>query len=429
MRLRRHVRHVSQIEELLAELGERTAPPSEDELRELARSIASAPRTLGARRRPLRYARWAVGATAAILLAGGFGFGFGLGAWSTESGVAGTSLTGVGFLPAKGWTVVQSGRLGGSDASTAIAANVPLDPDDDLRDAPLATLDSLSSRGVLISTTFTARGDPASDAAFPDRGLPLRMSTAEPVPAGLDPLPLRRSLARYRLLAAVGRYNVDARIYFGAARPAPAQFAVAQAQLNRLVVGTERITLLARPTIHNRNQTITLYGSVDSGVANADVTIEGKRCDRTTWEVVAGAHTNTGGGYSTQYGPFVTTTLRAVWNGNRSAPVTIQDRAWVQLSRRPRTAQGYGFEVSVRAVVQFWKRYVVVQRFEKRLGRWRDVKKVVLTESGAAPGSQFVWSGAEFRVKVPPRTQVRAVFPLSQARPCYLAGYSNQLDT
>lgn len=416
------------LEELLAELGKRTSPPSEDELRELARSIASAPREpVPVRRTTPAYVRWGIATAAAAVIAGGFGFG--LGAWTTESGVAGTSQSGVGFLPAKGWTVVQDGRLGGGGAPTAIAANVPLDPDDDLSDAPVATLDSMPARGVLIAASFTARGDPAVDTAFPDRSLPLRLSAAEPVPAGLDPLPLTRALARYRLLAAVGRYNVDARIYFGRRSPTPAQRAVAESQLSRLVVGTEQVTLLARPTIHNRNQIITLYGSVDSGRANEDITIEGKRCDKANWEIVSGAHTSTGGAYVTQWAPFVTTTLRAVWNGVRSAPLTIQDRAWVQLSRRPRTAQGYGFEVELRATVQFWKRYVVVQRYERRLGRWRDVKKVVLTESGAAPGSQFVWSGAEFRVKVPPRTPIRAVFPLSQARPCYLAGYSNQLDT
>ena len=116
-----------QLEALLAELADRVQPPSEDELRELARSIASTPRVRAPQRRPRAYARWAVPAAAALALAG---FGFGLGAWSTESGVAGTPFTGVGFLPAKGWTVVQDGRLGASGTSTAIAANVPLDPDE-----------------------------------------------------------------------------------------------------------------------------------------------------------------------------------------------------------------------------------------------------------------------------------------------------------
>ena len=281
MRLRRRGDDDQRLEELLAKLGERASPPSEEELRELARSIASTPRVARGPR-GARYPRTRAGQSPRRPRSRPGGFGFGLGAWSTDSGVAGTSLTGVGFLPAKGSTVVQDGRLGATGAPTAIAANVPLDPDDDLRDAPIGTLESLQSHGVLIAASFTARGDPLVDQAFQDRSLPLRMADAEPVPDGLDPLPLTRALARYRLLAAVGRYNVDARIYFGTRTPSPAQRAVAQSQLNRLVVGTERVTLLARPAIRGRNQTITLYGSVESGKANEDITIEGKLCGQTS---------------------------------------------------------------------------------------------------------------------------------------------------
>ena len=427
MRLGRRGADSLRIEDLLAELAERTPSPPEDELRELARTASASPRARQTRRRTRATARLAGAAVAAAVVAGGFGFG--LGAWSTESGVAGTSLTGVGFLPAKGWTVVQTGRLSGAGAPTSIASNVPLDPDDDLRDVPLATLESLPPHGVLISTGFTARGDPAADSPFRDRSLPLQLSAAEPVPASASAFPLLRALAQYRLRAAVGRYNVDARIYFGSTRPSAAQRAAAQSQLNRLVVGAERITLLARPTIHNRNQLVTLYGSIESRSENEDIVIEGKQCGNTAWTEVSGAHSNAGGGYTVQYAPVITTTLRAVWDGARSAPLTIQDRAWVQLGRRPKTKAGYGFKVDVRALTQFWRRHVVVQRFERRLGRWRDVKKVVLTDSGAAPGSMFVWTSADFNIAVPRGTAIRVVLPLSQARPCYLAGYSNQLQT
>jgi hypothetical protein len=82
-----------------------------------------------------------------------------------------------------------------------------------------------------------------------------------------------------------------------------------------------------------------------------------------------------------QIAPTITTTLRAVWKNARSAAVTVRDRPWVQLSIRPRTARGFGF------------------------------------------------GSAEFSTAVPRGTLVRAVFPLSQARPCYLAGCSNQIRT
>jgi uncharacterized protein len=55
------------------------------------------------------------------------------------------------------------------------------------------------------------------------------------------------------------------------------------------------------------------------------------------------------------------------------------------------------------------------QRFDRRLGTWTTLRRVVLTEYNGY---------TEFRASVPRGALIRAVFPLSQARPCYLAGYS-----
>jgi len=190
-----------------------------------------------------------------------------------------------------------------------------------------------------------------------------------------------------------------------------------------------RVTILALPTVHERAQVVALLGSAEGARASELVTIEAKDCGDTAFRNVYEAHTDSRGGWTLQIAPTITTTLRAVWKNARSVAVTVQDRPWVQLSIRPRTATGFGFGVAVRSELQFWKRHVVIQRLDRTVGRWRDMRKVVLTETGAAPGSPFVWSSAEFSTAVPSGTLVRAVFPLSQARPCYLAGYSNQLRT
>src|SRR5687768_9898940 len=60
--------------------------------------------------RPWRpfHLRWGLVVAAALLA--GSGFGFGLGSRDTSSGGATTNVVGFGFLPAKGWTVVQSGK-------------------------------------------------------------------------------------------------------------------------------------------------------------------------------------------------------------------------------------------------------------------------------------------------------------------------------
>ena len=197
----------------------------------------------------------------------------------------------------------------------------------------------------------------------------------------------------------------------------------------RTLVTSARVTIFAFPTVHERAQVVGLLGFAEGAKLNELVTIEAKECGATAFHEAFQAHIDARGGWTLQIAPTITMTLRAVWKGTRSAAVTVQDRAWVQLSQRRRTARGFGFEVAVRAELQFWKRHIVVQRLARDGGGWQNMKKVVLTKTGAAPGSPFVWSSAEFTTAVPRGTLVRAVLPLSQARPCYLAGYSNQLRT
>jgi hypothetical protein len=72
---------------------------------------------------------------------------------------------------------------------------------------------------------------------------------------------------------------------------------------------------------------------------------------------------------------------------------------------------------------------VLIQRFQRRLGGWKLVRTVVLTESGGHPGSGEAVSFAEFRARIPSGSLLRAVLPRSAARPCYLAGYSKLLQT
>ena len=189
------------------------------------------------------------------------------------------------------------------------------------------------------------------------------------------------------------------------------------------------MTISAFPTVHERAQVVTLQGFAEGAKANETVTIETKACGETSFREAFQAHTDARGNWTMQIAPTITTTLRAAWKDSRSAAVVVQDRVWVQLSSRPRTAKGFGFEVAVRSELQFWKRHVVIQRLDRSVGQWRDMKKVVLTETDAAAGSTFVWSSAEFSTVVPRGTLVRAIFPRSQASPCYLAGFSNQLRT
>jgi hypothetical protein len=391
---------------------------------------ASAPGYLrSARRRQARPWRpfhlgWGLVVAAALLV--GSGFGFGLGSRETSSGSATTNVVGFGFLPAKGWTVVQSGTVGPTGGARAIAANVPLHPDDEVGDVPYATLESLPARGILISATFTTRGDPTEDMSFPDRKLPLRLAGAKPVSPAKDALPFARRVAAYRLRAAVGGYNVDANAYFGTV-PDSEAMALAQRQLSRLVVASERVTIAARPSIVPANQRVTIFGSVENGEAGELVTVEGKDCGATPafFREVASATTGEGGSWSTEYMPRINTTLRAVWKGTASAQIMVRQRPHIALVRLPSKR----FRVQVAGKAQFWRKRVLIQRFERRLGTWKIVRSVLLTESGGYPGSGEAVSWAEFRARIPSGSLVRAVLPRRAARPCYLAGYSKLLQT
>ena len=411
--------------ELLKRLGRELAQPDEKSVERardllLQRTGLAAPRTSDGRAVPggtgsarvisrLRL-RWALLLAAAALLIGS-ALGFGVGSAVTPSGSAGGNFVGFGFVPAHGWNVMQSGTLDEAGEARAIAANVPLEPSDDFADVSLAALRLLPADGVLIRVRFSPRGDPAKDGAHPVRELPLRFADAE----RLRPY---YSVARYRLRAGIGGYNVEARVYFGEDAPSNRAVDAAQNQLNRLVVAADRVTLRAQPLI--TLSVVTLSGSVDNGRAGEDIKIQAKDCGLDFFRVVDGAITERGGGWSTFYnlGQGPSTTLRAVWNEATSAEVAVRKRAWIDL----KTLSGRRFEVNV-FQRRAWRKRALIQRFDQRLGRWRPAKSVVLTDDDGYKAS------ASFTVSLAKGTRIRAVFSRSQTGPCYETGTSRTLTT
>jgi len=189
---------------------------------------------------------------------------------------------------------------------------------------------------------------------------------------------------------------------------------------SRLAVAADRVTLRARPTVVSvaTGTRVTLFGSIDPGRAGEDIKIQAKDCGLDFFRVVAGAITKEDGEWSTFYfGASVNTTLRAVWRDAISDEVAIRRRATIII--RKRTAKR--FEVAVGGAV--WRKRASVQRFDPRLGTWSVVRSVVLADDYG------IGARATFRLVVPKGTLVRAVFPRSQAGPCYLPGTSNSLRT
>jgi hypothetical protein len=215
-------------EELAAILRTHEGPPS----------VRSKPAAVSPRRRP--HLRWAFVAVAVALVVGS-GLGFGLGASVTLAGSAAQSPDGVGFLPERGWYVMQSGPATPTRQALAFASNVPFDPRTNIRAMPGAsarpysTLEALPPTGIVIVATFTLLNEDGTDGLFRARRLPLRLRDAVPDRWSIGRV-RERELPHYTLLAGVNGYDVMLDIYFGRLRPRSAQIAAAQRQLDRLVV-------------------------------------------------------------------------------------------------------------------------------------------------------------------------------------------------
>jgi hypothetical protein len=177
---------------------------------------------------------------------------------------------------------------------------------------------------------------------------------------------------------------------------------------------------VVQPTIiRSTSDRMTIFGSVSGGEAGKKVTIQFKACGLQPIQFRDAFETTTqaGGGFSlAELSPFnlgVSGVYRAVSGGEVSAEIRVRQRVAVYM----RPLSGGRFEVWVGGRVSFWRRFVLLQRFERRRGVWITMRRLLLTEGRAGNYS------APFRPRVPRGTQLRAVLPLSQARPCYLAGY------
>jgi len=191
-------------------------------------------------------------------------------------------------------------------------------------------------------------------------------------------------------------------------------------------VASERVTIRIQPAVASRSR-VTVFGTVDGGRPGEDVSIEGKVCGTPFFRVVAGALTEDDGHWSTFYFPYRLTTLRAVWRDETSAELTVRRYATIQIRKQ----SSRKIEVEAIGKSTFWRKRALVQSFDNRLGRWSTVRSVLLTESFGPPRGTLGGQGARatFTLAVPKGTLIRAVFPRSQAGPCYLAGTSNSLRT
>lgn len=186
-----------------------------------------------------------------------------------------------------------------------------------------------------------------------------------------------------------------------------------------------RVTIAAMPAVAASDHPVTLFGTVPSGRPGELVEIQAKECGQSFFRAVSTTHSQSGGRWTAEFFPGITSAVRASWKSDVSKPVFVKQRAMLRFAAKAfnRTR----FVVSVVARAQFWRRYVAVERYDRDRKAWRPFRRVVLTEQNA-PGS-IVWTSGEFTARTPRGTMLRAVLPTSQAAPCYLTSTSLTVRT
>jgi hypothetical protein len=180
-----------------------------------------------------------------------------------------------------------------------------------------------------------------------------------------------------------------------------------------------RVELAARPTNLGPVQNVLLTGGVSSGRTGETVTVQAKLCGTSSFRTLFVVKTAPGGRFTREWGPGINMELRAVWKGAKSRIITVRQSPFVQLDQ---TSPGE-WEVGVGSLGMMWRKRVEIQR---RVGsRWTRVRSVVLTETYTSPGQSGVWTDADFTMRLPKGTVLRAVLTAAQARPCYLGSISN----
>ena len=177
------------------------------------------------------------------------------------------------------------------------------------------------------------------------------------------------------------------------------------------------LTLKAAPTVAAYGGSTTLSGVLSTLKSGQHFDILGQDCGQGAFKKVATVTTTTGGAFTYAAKPTMKTNYQAKQKAATSPTAAVQVTPTLTLTR---LAQGK-FNVSVTAAQTFVGKYVVFQRLRK--SKWVSLKHVTLATVAHGTKPTEV-SSATFRIKLPTRLRVRAVFPAAQAATCYLPAKS-----
>ena len=191
------------------------------------------------------------------------------------------------------------------------------------------------------------------------------------------------------------------------------------------------ITLSVRPSVIPLYQPVTASGTISGSGSNATVTVQFKECGLNPVQfrdVADGIYGDLDGKWSASIVPVANGTLRATQGSAVSNEARILTRAHVQLQpTRPGRYRAY-----VEARQSFWRKRVRIERYDRGRSRWVLLRRVMLVDTDAAGFGSIETvrsSSDEFATNLPAGAKLRAVVPLSQAKPCYVAGSSQVVQT
>ena len=198
--------------------------------------------------------------------------------------------------------------------------------------------------------------------------------------------------------------------------------------------GDARLTLAVSPPVLAFSKPVTVaVKAIDEQTFTSTVTLQFKECGlypvqfREVVELLARPPSREGSASVTAManGIFRATSLTDVSN-----EVEVATRPLVGLVS---TRSGH-FRAYVDGRLSFWHKRVRIERYDRGRSRWVLLRTIVLNRTLSMttgnPSYTFISSRSdEFSLKVPVGTKLRAVLPLSQAKPCYVAGTSQVVQT
>jgi plastocyanin len=182
----------------------------------------------------------------------------------------------------------------------------------------------------------------------------------------------------------------------------------------------DTLTLAVKPQLVIYGGRVTLTGTLSNQKAGENVDVLAKPCGQTAATKVTTVQTTTGGAYTAVVQPLKNTAYTTKVKSTTSPTVAARVRPRLRL----RKLAPHRYSLRVFAARSFAGRFGTFQRYNGTLGRWVNVKRVLLraNSTGVAP---TVISSVSFRSTIRPMLKVRVVLPQLQVGGCYRPGRSN----